>query len=77
MAASAPTFGQIRAQVANIRKNASDARVFGIHAKGRWAGQALQQFGDETVLYRPMRLDAGDAGGAPAGDARGYDRKCL
>jgi hypothetical protein len=48
MAKAAPTFGQIRAQVANIRKRANDARVFGIYTDGRWTGQALQQFGDET-----------------------------
>jgi hypothetical protein len=48
MAKAAPTFGQIRAQVANIRKRASDARVFGIYTNGRWTGQALQQFGGET-----------------------------
>ena len=48
MAKAAPTFGQIRAQVANIRKRASDAHVFGIYTNGRWTGQALQQFGGET-----------------------------
>ncbi|MGO8747039.1 MAG: BREX-2 system phosphatase PglZ [Thermoguttaceae bacterium] len=43
-----PTFGQIRAQVANIRRKTDDSRVFGICTSGRWTGQALQRFGDET-----------------------------
>jgi hypothetical protein len=43
-----PTFSQIRAQVAAIRKHAGDARVFGIQSAGRWAGEPRQTFGDDT-----------------------------
>lgn len=56
MAASAPTFGQIRAQVANIRKRAGEARVFGIHTQGRWTGQPRQQFGEE--IYHIAQCDS-------------------
>ena len=45
---AAPTFKQIRAQVAAIRKKDPDARVFGIEAAGRWTGPAVQTHGDET-----------------------------
>lgn len=48
MPVPAPTFGQIRAQVANIRRRSGDGRIFGIYTSGRWTGQSLQPFGDET-----------------------------
>lgn len=48
MTTAAPTFSQIRAQVAAIRKHAGDAKIFGIQSAGRWAGSPRQTFGDET-----------------------------
>ena len=57
MTATAPTFGQIRAQVAAVRKKVGDgARVFGIQTVGRWAGQAVQPFGGET--YHIVQCDS-------------------
>ena len=43
-----PTFSQIRAQVAAIRKHAGDSKVFGIQSTGRWNGATRQTFGDDT-----------------------------
>lgn len=48
MSTAAPTFSQIRAQVAAIRKHAGKARVFGIQSTGRWTGESRQTFGDDT-----------------------------
>ena len=57
MTATAPTFGQIRAQVAAVRKKVGDGvRVFGIQTVGRWAGQAVQPFGGET--YHIVQCDS-------------------
>jgi hypothetical protein len=43
-----PTFSQIRAQVAAIRKHTGDSKVFGIQSTGRWNGATRQTFGDDT-----------------------------
>ena len=57
MTATAPTFGQIRAQVAAVRKKVGDgAHVFGIQTVGRWAEQAIQTFGSET--YHIVQCDS-------------------
>ena len=40
MTTAAPTFPQIKAQVAAIRQKVPDARVIGIRAAGRWTGDA-------------------------------------
>jgi PglZ domain len=45
---AAPTFSQIKAQVAAIRQKVPHARVIGIRAEGRWAGERLKQDGQET-----------------------------
>jgi hypothetical protein len=50
MTTTAPTFSQVKAQVAAIRKKVPKARVIGIRAPGRWAGQRMNQDGDETYL---------------------------
>jgi len=47
---AAPTFSQIKAQVAAIRQKIPDARVIGIHASGRWTGDRHKQDGAETYL---------------------------
>lgn len=56
MTAAAPTFGQIRAQVAAVRKRAGDARVFGVQTAGRWTGQPIHEFGGET--YHVVQCDS-------------------
>jgi hypothetical protein len=50
MTTTAPTFAQIKAQVAAIRKKVPNARVIGIRAPGRWAGERLRTEGEETYL---------------------------
>ena len=49
-ATTAPTFSQIRAQVAAIRRKLPEARVIGIRAPGRWTGERIKRQGDETYL---------------------------
>nr|MBC8379336.1 BREX-2 system phosphatase PglZ [Planctomycetota bacterium] len=51
-----PTFNQIKAQVAAIRKKDPDARFIGIHARGRWEGNEFCQ--DNDVTYRIVQCDA-------------------
>ncbi len=48
--ATAPTFSQIRAQVAAIRKKVPEARVIGIRAPGRWTGARIKQHGDDVYV---------------------------
>ena len=50
MTAAAPTFGQIKAQVAAIRHKIPAARVIGIRSDGRWTGENHKQDGDETYV---------------------------
>lgn len=52
MTAAAPTFSQIKAQVAAIRQKVPDARVIGIHALGRWTGERIKQDGDEAYFIQ-------------------------
>ena len=48
--ATAPTFSQIRAQVAAIRRKVPEARVIGIRAPGRWTGERIKQHGDDVYV---------------------------
>jgi hypothetical protein len=50
MATTAPTFSQIRAQVAAIRRKLPEARVIGIRAPGRWTGERIRRHGEETYV---------------------------
>ena len=50
MATTAPTFSQIRAQVAAIRRKLPEARVIGIRAPGRWTGERIKRHGEETYV---------------------------
>lgn len=50
MTLTSPTFSQIKAQVAAIRRKMPDARAVGIHAAGRWSGQSEYRKGDDTYL---------------------------
>ena len=50
MTATAPTFSQIKAQVAAIRQKIPDARVIGIRAEGRWTDDRHKQDGNETYV---------------------------
>jgi len=43
---TAPTFSQIKAQVAAIRHSVPRAKVIGIHSTGRWTGEALLREGE-------------------------------
>ncbi|AMV19859.1 BREX-2 system phosphatase PglZ [Planctomyces sp. SH-PL14] len=54
MSVANPTFSQIRAQVAAIRrsKKPNQARTIGIHSTGRWTGESLNHHGGETYLIR-------------------------
>ena len=47
---TAPTFSQIKAQVAAIRQKAPDAQIIGIRAQGRWTGDRLKHDGSKTYL---------------------------
>ena len=50
MTLAAPTFSQIKAQVATIRRKVPDAHAIGIHAAGRWSGQPEYRDGDDKYL---------------------------
>jgi hypothetical protein len=47
---SAPTFSQIKAQVAAIRKSVPHKRTIGIRSTGRWTGERQRSDGGETYL---------------------------
>jgi hypothetical protein len=47
---TAPTFDQIKAQVAAIRRKVPNAHVIGIHSEGRWTGESRKRDGDETYV---------------------------
>ncbi|MHC4880518.1 MAG: BREX-2 system phosphatase PglZ [Planctomycetota bacterium] len=47
MSHAAPTFSQIKAQVAAIRKKVPKTRTVAIRTRGRWTGEARRQDGDE------------------------------
>ena len=48
MSSAAPTFSQIKAQVASIRRKVPGAKVVGIRATGHWAGERLRMDGTEA-----------------------------
>lgn len=50
MIATAPTFHQIKAQVAAIRQKIPEARIIGIRAEGRWTDDRHKQDGNETYV---------------------------
>lgn len=52
MSVANPTFSQIRAQVAAIRKKMPQARTIGIRSTGRWTGELRNQEGAETYLVQ-------------------------
>ncbi len=58
MTASVPTFSQIRAQVAAIRKQPGfgQARVFGIQSPARYTGETRIRFGDD--LFEVVQCDS-------------------
>jgi len=58
MTASVPTFSQIRAQVAAIRKQPGfgQARVFGIQSLARYTGETRIRFGDD--LFEVVQCDS-------------------
>jgi hypothetical protein len=48
-----PTFSQIKAQISAIRQKIPKARVFGIHAPGRWTGEREKRDGNQVyVIYQ-------------------------
>jgi hypothetical protein len=47
---SAPTFSQIKAQVAAIRKSVPHKRTIGIRSSGRWTGERKKADGGESYL---------------------------
>jgi hypothetical protein len=47
---AAPTFSQIKAQVAAIRRKIPEARVIGIRSAGRWTGEGRHQDGDNAYI---------------------------
>ena len=70
MATTAPTFSQIRAQVAAIRRKLPEARVIGIRAPGRWTGERIKRHGEETYVIEQcdsplaLRIALREEGGA-------------
>ena len=56
MSVLGPTFSQIKAQVAAIRRKLPDARVIGIRAPGRWTGEGIKRDGEE--IYRISQCDS-------------------
>lgn len=50
MTISAPTFSQIKAQVAAIRKSVPHKRTIGIRSTGRWSGERKRADGEDTYL---------------------------
>lgn len=52
MSVANPTFSQIRAQVAAIRKKLPQARTIGIRSTSRWTGECLNRDGADTYLIQ-------------------------
>src|SRR4051812_28746480 len=50
MTTTAPTFSQIKAQVAAIRRKVPNVHVIGIRSEGRWTGESRKLEGDETYV---------------------------
>lgn len=68
---TAPTFSQIKAQVAAIRQKDADADVIGIRTQGRWTGDRLKQEGSEIYLIEqcdsPLAMRLALREGSPVG----------
>lgn len=47
---TAPSFSQIKAQIAAIRHKVPQANVIGIHAPGRWTGDSVKQDGEHDYV---------------------------
>jgi len=47
---AAPSFSQIKAQVAAIRQKLPQAKVIGIHSLGRWTGEPRKQDGEQDYV---------------------------
>ena len=47
---TAPSFGQIKAQVAAIRQKVPHAKVIGIHSPGRWTGESIRHDGEQDYV---------------------------
>ena len=79
MATTAPTFSQIRAQVAAIRRKLPEARVIGIRAPGRWTGERIKRHGEETYLIEqcdsPLALRIALERGRRTDDNEGPDHE--
>jgi hypothetical protein len=56
MSATTPTFSQIKAQVTAIHQKLPHARTIGIHAAGRWTGEAERR--DGTHVYVIHQCDS-------------------
>ncbi|HVC93471.1 MAG TPA: BREX-2 system phosphatase PglZ [Pirellulales bacterium] len=56
MTTAAPTFSQIKAQVAAIRHKVNDARTIGIRSAGRWTGETTKRDGNQT--YHIFQCDS-------------------
>lgn len=52
MTTAAPTFSQIKAQVAAIHSKVPQARVIGIQSSGRWTGESPLPDGEKTYAIR-------------------------
>lgn len=53
MSTAAPTFSQIKAQVAAIREKLPKVRVIGIQSSARWTGEPVQRDGDHAyAIYQ-------------------------
>ena len=60
---TAPSFSQIKAQVAAIRQKVPQAKVIGIHSLGRWTGDLIQHDGesDYAIHQCDSRSSSGTA----------------
>jgi len=69
-----PTFSQIRAQVAAIRRHAPPDRIFGIQTAGRWSGELIRTVAGESYCLvqcdSPLAMRAALQEDVPAGTAK-------
>jgi len=69
-----PTFSQIRAQVAAIRRHAPHDRIFGIQTAGRWSGELIRTVAGESYCLvqcdSPLAMRAALQEDVPAGTAK-------
>ena len=55
MTVTSPTFSQIKAQVAAIRKAVPNTRAVAIRSKSKWIGDVVQRDGEFTSAIRRWR----------------------